>query len=103
MKGLLNQLVENIQRWYNPRQYLSGDKGVFDFKGRHRARCYNPKKPAKWHFKAFCLNDAMTSYLCNFCLYQGEAEQRDLGYIATGILTKPDKFCNKGHILATDN
>jgi hypothetical protein len=49
----------------------------------------------------------MTCYLCNFYLYQGKDEQRDPGYTATEWpivkLTKPDKFQNKGHVLATDN
>ena len=48
MKGFLNQLAENFQRWYNPGQFLSGDEGVFDFKGRHRARCYNAEKPTRF-------------------------------------------------------
>ena len=51
------------------------DEGVFGFKGRHRARCYNPNKPEKWHFKSYCLNCSVTGYLVNFFMYQGRDEK----------------------------
>jgi hypothetical protein len=64
-------------------------------------------KPFKWHFKAFCLNDATSSYLLNFHLYQGKDEKRPEMFKATEWpivkLLQPVKFHNKSHILATDN
>ena len=49
----------------------------------------------------------MSFELCIFYLYQGKDKQRDPGYTPTELpivkLTKPDKFQNKGHILATNN
>ena len=62
----LELLAENFNKWYQAGQGLDIDESCFDFKGRHRARCYNPNKPSKWHFKAYCLNDSSTGYLCNF-------------------------------------
>ena len=56
------------------------------FKGRHRCRCYNPNKPEKWHFKAFCLNDG--GYLWNFYMYQVATEQRPPEWSATAYPIK---------------
>ena len=69
VRGILDKLANNFMRWYEPGQGLSGDESCFDFKGRHIARCYNPNKPAKWHFKAFCLHDSRSFYLLNFYMY----------------------------------
>ena len=40
------------------------------------ARCYNPNKPEKWHFKCFALNDSLTGYMINVYLHEGSAEIR---------------------------
>ena len=107
VKPFLDRLAQNFLQWYNPDQKIDIDESCFAFKGRHRARCYNPSKPAKWHFKAYCLNDALTGYLCNFFMYQGKDEERPAEYSATEWpvvkLTQPEKFHNKNYILATDN
>ena len=40
------------------------------------ARCYNPNKPEKWHFKCFALNEYLTGYMINVYLYEGRADNR---------------------------
>jgi len=107
VKSFLDKLAGNFLHWYDPDYRCNIDEGVFGFKGRHRARCYNPNKPEKWHFKSFCLNCSTTGYLMNFFMYQGKDEQRPAGVSATAYpvhkLTEPDKFRGKNIILATDN
>ena len=77
------------------------------FKGRHRCRCYNPNKPEKWHFKAFCLNDSGSGYLHRFYMYQGSTEQRPNDITATLYpsykLLGNEEYHNTGHVLHTDN
>ena len=78
------------------------------FKGRHICRCFNPNKPAKFHFKCFCLNDARTGYLKTFYMYCGKAEQRPLNVAATAwpvmkLTSQLPEIWFKGHILCLDN
>lgn len=107
VQGFLDTLSDNFLEWYNPYWKCNIDEGVFGFKGRHRARCYNPAKPDKWHFKSFCLNCSMTGYLMCFFMYMGKDEKRPPGVSATEYpvtrLTDHPKFKNINLILATDN
>ena len=83
------------------------DEQCIPFKGRHKCKCYNPKKPETFHFKAFGLNDAITGYLSNFYLYGGKAENRPADVPATLWPLKKlllyAQYISKNHILATDN
>lgn len=92
--------------------YLCGreidiDEMCIHFKGRHRCKCYNPNKPHKWHFKAYCLNCSKTGYLSNFFMYRGKDEQRPAGMSATTYpvhkLTDHEDYHGKDHLLAIDN
>ena len=49
----LEDMNESFGSNWNPAQCLDIDKQL---KGRHKCRCYNPKKPEKWHFKIYDLN-----------------------------------------------
>ena len=107
VQSFLDYLAERCRAHYNPSQRTDVDESCFDFKGRHSARCYNPSKPAKWHFKAFCLNCSATGYMSNFFMYRGKDEQRPDGFSAIEYppirLTDPYQYKNKNHIMATDN
>lgn len=74
-------------------------------KGRHKAKCYNPKKPFKFHFKMFCLNDSLTGYQWKFFLYRGKDEQRPMHLSATTYpvwkLTRSPLLHH--HLYLTDN
>jgi hypothetical protein len=67
----LDHICLRFMRFFVCHQNIDIDEMCIGFKGRHVARCYNPKKPEKWHFKAFCLNDSSTGYLQRFYMYQG--------------------------------
>lgn len=66
----LHLLCANFQKFFTCGRLLDIDEMCIFFKGRHRCRCYNPKKPNKYHFKAFCLNDSKTGYLHSFYMYE---------------------------------
>lgn len=76
-------LNRNFCHYWRSNQNNSVDEASIPFKGRHRARVYNPNKPEKWHFKAYCLNDADTCYLLCFTLYRGKDEVRPPEHSAT--------------------
>jgi hypothetical protein len=68
---LVEKLSEKSQKYYKPRQFLDVDEQCIPFKGRHKARQYNPSKPSKFHFKSWCLNDSSNSYQWAHYLYRG--------------------------------
>jgi hypothetical protein len=107
IQGFLDGMAERCLALFNPGQKLDVDESCFSFLGRFRARCFNPNKPDPYHLKAFCLNDAITGFCCNFFMYQGKDEVRPEGLSATEYpvirLTDPHKFQNKNHVMATDN
>lgn len=107
VSSLLTYLDRQFGEHFVCGQKLCIDESCFDFKGRHKARCYNPNKPSKWHFKAFCLNDSGTGYLHSFRMYRGKEERRPADIAATEWpvfeLTENERYHNKGHLLATDN
>jgi hypothetical protein len=52
--GFVEQLAENSRKYWILDQFMDIDEMSIYFKGKHKCRCYNPNKPEKWHFKAFC-------------------------------------------------
>eukprot|EP01035_Chromulina_nebulosa_P027422 gene27422-36069_t len=100
-------LADRFEQAWNPGQDLDIDEQCCPFKGRHRSRCYNPKKPEKWHFKNYALNCSKSGYLLNYRLYQGASEERPPGMSATAfpihVLLEHNHYWHRNHILFTDN
>jgi len=87
---------------------FSIDEAVIPFKGRHRARCYNPKKPSKYHFKKFSLNCADTGYVYCHYHYGGKDERRPENVPASlwpikKLVDQCPDLHNKHHFCSTDN
>ena len=107
IKALAEELSSKFQSMYQCGQAMDIDEQTVPFKGRHKCRCYNPKKIYKWHFKLYALNDSKCGYMSNFFLYQGKAEIRPAGVTATQWpvqkLLSPRQYQNLNHIICTDN
>ena len=108
--GFVERMAKISRSYWRLDQFIDIDEMSIYYKGRHKCRCYNPNKPEKWHFKAFCLNDGRTGYLWNYYLYRGASEVREGGWSATSYpikkLTEP--FTNlvhrgKNYVMCTDN
>ena len=87
---------------------FSIDEAVIPWKGRHRARCYNPKKPAKYHLKKFSLNCASTGYVYCHYHYAGKDERRPANVSASlwpikKLVDQCPSLFEKSHVCATDN
>ena len=66
------------------------------------------KKPEKWHFKVFALNDAITGYMFDFYSDEGASEVRDEDVKATTqpilkLFCENQTYRNRNHVLITDN
>jgi hypothetical protein len=99
----------NNQAYFRLGHRIDVDEAVIHWKGRHKARCYNSKKPWKFHFKKFMLNDADTGYNYNFYYYGGKDETRPADMPATCypvvrlLSTTTPSLCHKNHLVALDN
>ena len=68
----MDMLQKNFKRCYKPGRDLSFDERCCPFKGRLKFRCYNPRKPAKFHIKMFEVSDSKTGYVVGFDVYTGK-------------------------------
>jgi hypothetical protein len=100
----LSKLAERYQLFWQLDVNVNIDEGTIGFRGHHRARCFNPNKPHKYHFKAFCLNDSKTSYLYNFYMYRGKDESADPNLPATAApIKRLMQHLKSHHVVHLDN
>jgi hypothetical protein len=108
----IENLVEECNRrcafHYKMGRAFSIDEAVIPWKGRHKARCYNPKKPAKYHLKKFSLNCAATGYVYCHYHYGGKDERRPANVSASlwpikKLVDQCPELHNKSHLCSTDN
>lgn len=76
VRPMIDMMDRRFVEAYKGGRDLSFDEGSCPFKGRVKFRCYNPKKPAKWHMKIFEVNDAKTGYCLGFEIYSGKNNTR---------------------------
>jgi hypothetical protein len=106
LRPFIDRLVKQFGAAYVPGQFISVDEATTAFKGRHRAKQYNPKKPAKWGFKTFAASCSKTGYVFHFHLYQGRDQARlqgqSMGEFAV-LSVLPARLNDKGYIICADN
>jgi hypothetical protein len=105
---MVDLINSRAHKYWHMGRLMSVDEAVVPFKGRHRARCYNPQEPAKYHLKKFGLNCAKTGYLYSFYYYEGKTEDRPAHIPATTypvvrLLDLSPELCNDNRVLAMDN
>lgn len=109
VEELIKQCNVNSQLYFRLGHRISIDEACIPWKGRHRARCFNQKKPHKFHFKKLMCNDSRTGYNYNFYYYGGKGERRPAGVSATcwpivKLLSETSVSThNKNHLIAVDN
>ncbi len=107
---LLAPFFEDLSRrfsmYFQCGQYIDVDEMCIGFKGRHIFCFYNPNKPHKWLFKAFCLNDSC-GYLHRFYMYRGTKDHEGSDYSASSfpiyVLTEDAEYHGVNHTLCIDN
>jgi len=113
IEAFARALSDNFTNYINVGQFMDLDECTCGFRGRHRCRCFNPKKPKKYHFKQFCINCAVTGYIIAFYWYRGKTEQRPPRMPATlwplvHLVERINALTNNrlkvgNHVMATDN
>ena len=80
---LEDQLNGLFRRYRVPHHNGTLDEFTIPFRGRHRARQHNAKKPNPYHLKGFSLNEACTGYCLGLYMYRGKDEARPKAVSAT--------------------
>ena len=99
-------MEKTFNNHYSPSNELGIDEMMTKFKGRSRAKQYNPAKPIKRGYKTFALCESQTGYVLRFHPYQGketEREDESLAHYAITKLLQPAKYHHCGHIVGMDN
>ena len=73
VRSMVDMMQRNFHSKYRPGKELSLDESTCPFKGRVHFKCYNPKKPNRFHIKLFMVSEPSTGYICGFEVYTGEA------------------------------
>jgi hypothetical protein len=108
IEGLVQECNRRCAAHFKMGRAFSIDEAVIPWKGRHRARCYNPSKPAKYHFKKFSLNCAATGFVYCHYHYAGKDERRPANVPASlwpikKLVDKCPSLHNMNHLCSTDN
>ena len=104
---IINWMNTASEEHYVPDQGLGLDEKVTLFKGRCRAKQYNPQKPgAKWHLKDFVIAESSSGFVLRFFPYQGKDPGRDEKFPVSEFAIRElvtERFWNKGYLLGWDN
>ena len=81
VRPMVDMMQRNFHTKYRPGKELSLDKNTCPFKGRVHFKCYNPKKPNRFHIKLFMVSELSTGYMCGFEVYTGDASGQSQGNV----------------------
>ncbi len=97
--------TEKFREMYIPRERIAIDEGGIPFKGRVAFRCFNPRKPDKYHLKTFKVCDSKNGYCHTFQLFVGDEglEVSPFGKTHDLVMTLMAPFANKGYSVYMDN
>ena len=60
---MVDMMQRNFHTKYRPGKELSLDENMCPFKGRVHFKCYNPKKPNRFHIKLSMVSEPSTGYI----------------------------------------
>ena len=81
VRPMVDMMQRNFHTKYRPGKELSLDESTCPFKGRVHIKCYNPKKPNRFHIKLFMVSEPSTGYICGFEVYTGDASGQSQGNV----------------------
>ena len=81
VRPMVDMMQRNFCTKYSPGKELSLDESMCPFKGRVHCKCYNPKKPNRFHIKLFMVSEPSTVSICGFEVYTGDASGQSQGNV----------------------
>ena len=99
---IMNMVLSNFKRVYDPSKNTSINEGMIAYKGRLSFRQFMPAKRTKYSIKVWMVADAKNGYISNFAVYLGQAENNHgLRYDVVMKMTAP--FLNNYRHIFFDN
>lgn len=104
VRPILEAVLDNCLRNYNPHQNVSVDEAMVKFRGRLSWRQYLPAKPTKYGIKVWMRADPTNGYVNEFQVYTGrEGNNREVGLATRVVLDLTRAIWGHHHIINTDN
>lgn len=101
---VLNRFVENSQRCYTPKAFLTIDEQLFPTKARCRFQQYMPNKPDKFGIKFWLLAEVESKYCLSMKPYLGRDEDRGDDPLPLHVVTTLARpFYRKSYNICMDN
>ena len=101
---LIDALVQNFQKQYQPSTYLTLDEDMCKFKGRNRMKQYMRAKIIKWGYRIWKLCDAKTAYVLNFDVYTGAEDGKVTKDLASSVAMRlTEDYQGKDRVVIMDN
>ena len=100
---VINHLKDKFKSVYYPHCEVSIDEAMIPFKGRSSMKQYFPLKPVKCSFKVWAMSDATNGYMCDFDVYTGATDGREVALGEKVVLLLFDSIMGRHHQLFFDN
>jgi hypothetical protein len=104
VRPLVEALVQNFQKRYQPSTHLTLDEDMCKFKGRNLMKQYMRAKIVKWGYRIWKVCDAKTAYVLNFDVYSGAKDGKVTKDLASNVCKRLiENYQQKNHIVVMDN
>ena len=100
---VINHLKDKFKSVYYPHCEVSIDEAMIPFKGHSSMKQYLPLKPVKCGFKVWAMSDATNGYMCEFDVYTGATDGREVALGGQVVLSLSDSIMGHHHQLFFDN
>ena len=100
---VISHLKDRFKSVYYPHCEVSIDEAMIPFKGRSSMKQYLPLKPVKRGFKVWAMSDATNGYMCDFSVYTGATDGREVALGEKVVLSLSDSIMGRHHKLFFDN
>ena len=103
IRDLVDLVVKNFLKAYNPGANVCLDERLSPFRGRCSFKMYIPSKPAKYGIKVWMLVDCDSNYVYNFQIYVGKIDGKREVNQAHRVVMNMTKPLQSGHNVTFDN
>lgn len=104
IRPVLDEVLQNCLRNYNPHRNVSVDEAMVKFRGRLAFRQYLPAKPTKYGIKVWMRADPTNGYVNEFQVYTGKDNSNpEVGLATRVVLDLTRRISGRHHIVNVDN
>ena len=104
VRPVIEKIIPRFAEVYSPLKELSLDEMTIAFKGRSTLKCYNPKKPDKYGYRAYVLSESRSGYVLQWSMHTGQhAEGSSISSTHSVVRKLMAPYTGKGHEVYMDS